>query len=72
MWLKHGALYLPSVIDELVCMGLPTTAAVTQASADKWLTGMGEQKHFAVQCHTEKDIDCESSVYSLSRCRLTT
>lgn len=35
MWLTYVALYLPSVIDELVLVGLPTVAAVTQASADK-------------------------------------
>lgn len=29
------ALYLPCVIDELVLVGLPTIAAVSQASADK-------------------------------------
>lgn len=35
MWLTYVTLYLPSVIDELVLVGLPTTAAVTRASADK-------------------------------------
>lgn len=35
MWLTYVTLYLPSVIDELALVGLPTTAAVTRASADK-------------------------------------
>lgn len=68
MWLTHVALYLPFVIDEPVLV----VTAVTQASADKWLTSMRAQKHFAVRCPTEKDIDCERSMYSLSHgCLMT-
>lgn len=70
MWLTYVALYLPSVIDELVLVGLPTMADVTQASADKWLTSTRDQKHFAIRWHTERDIDCEGSVCSHSHCCL--
>lgn len=38
MWFTYEALYLLCVIDELVLVGLPTVAAVTQASADKRAT----------------------------------